>query len=162
MRDAAFRSSVLLLFFFSLSLMSVKQFEGTGILAFYANGLCQGHLIKDNNESPYRLAGQLLPNYKDPNHNDCMDPLDVYKVLIQSDNQEEKGIELMLSREKNNDASGLFSVDDDISFSFTTNQFISGGKASALQRKYFKNTMNQYNDSVICIGPISFNIVISS
>jgi hypothetical protein len=141
--------------------MAIKQFEGIGIIAFYSNGICQGHLTKDKT-SPYSLAGQLLKDYKDPHHNDCMDPVDVYKILIQPHDLEEERIELLLRRVRGNDASGLVSVEDDeeCEFSFTTERFLSGNQASSCHQKYFNaNNFTKDQDIYICIGPIHFKMM---
>ncbi|KAI8076088.1 hypothetical protein BDF21DRAFT_422573 [Thamnidium elegans] len=140
----------------------MSSFEGLGILCFYNHGLMQGHLIDNTtNESPYSLAGRLLPDHVDPQHNDCMEPDDFYTVLVQSHTtSEDNTVSLILRRQKENDASGLSSheheqeINDGYQFSFVTHHFLSGQEASTLQQKYF--TGHNHADVNICIGDVKY------
>ncbi|KAI9347900.1 hypothetical protein BD770DRAFT_446425 [Pilaira anomala] len=145
----------------------MSSFKGLGILCFYSNGLFQGHLIdKTTNDSPYSLAGKLS-THLDPNHNDCMEPDDFYKVLIQSHStlqqQTPEPISLLLRRPKENDAGDLFShqneaeINDGYHFSFVTHHFLTGQEAIQLQQKYFTGNLPIQTDVTVCIGDIEFN-----
>lgn len=148
-----------------------SSFKGLGILCFYGEetGLFQGHCIdKTSNKSPFSLAGKLLVDYIDPNHNDCMDPDDFYQVLIQahsspsSSSSQTTKKELVLRRSKNNDAAGLFTHEheqennDGFHFLFETHQLYSGGKAMAFKNKYFPNSRFtcDENELTVCMGEI--------
>lgn len=144
----------------------MTSFKGLGILCFYSNGLFQGHLIdKTTNDSPYSLAGKRS-THVDPKHNDCMEPDDFYKILIQSHAtlQPAEPISLLLRRPKENDAGGLFSheneaeINDGYQFSFVTHHFLAGQQAIQLQQKYFTGINHPIQtDVTVCIGDIEFN-----
>ncbi|CEI95649.1 hypothetical protein RMCBS344292_09829 [Rhizopus microsporus] len=89
-----------------------------------------------------------------------MEPDEFYKVIIHShDNNED--IELLLRRQKGNDASGLTTHENDLkcnngyTLSFETEQFFAGSKAKSLMTTYFSSNGDQ--DVVICIGSIVLN-----
>jgi hypothetical protein len=140
------------------------MFEGKAIICFYSNGLVQGHCIDSiNSSSPYSLAGTLLPDYTDPNHNDCMEPDNFYKILIHHHEQNIKDVQLLVRRPRNDDAGGLSSheheedVNEGYSLSFETEKFYAGDQANRLKQKYFTNQSSmQDNDLVVCVGEIKF------
>lgn len=146
----------------------MSSFNGIAILCFYSNGLFQGHCINTiNNDSPYSLVGKLI-DHIDPKHNDCMEPDDFYKVLIQPHKAEEEIIALLLRRPKNNDAGGLSSHEHEeennngYQFLFETNQFLSGQQALSFKNKYFVNNSRDGpeeddHDLIVCIGNIKFS-----
>jgi hypothetical protein len=140
---------------------SDHAFEGMAILCFYlSSNLFQGHCINTHtNSSPFSLAGKLDIDHVDPQHNDCMEPDDFYKVLIQPHIQSDK-VSLLLRRPKHNDAGGLFTheheqeINDGYEFSFETNQFLSGNTALIMKNKYFSSIEDQ--EVLVCIGDIKF------
>lgn len=142
----------------------ITNFEGTSILCFYPSGLFQGHFIdKHTNKSPFSLAGKHLPDYVDPQHNDCMEPDDFYQVLIQAHDSLDK-ITLVLRRPKENDAGGLFTHEhekeqnDGYEFLFETNHFLNGQQALAMKNKYFSaSTVDE--DVIVCIGDVKLDKV---
>ncbi|KAI7902337.1 uncharacterized protein BX663DRAFT_435523 [Cokeromyces recurvatus] len=143
----------------------MTTFKGMAILCFHPQQhLLQGHCINlINNESPYSLAGILLPDYIDPHHNDCMEPDDFYRVIIKSHTTQEQ-ISLILRRTKNNDASNLWSHEnekdsnDGYEFCFETEKFVSDQEAMRLKDKYFKTNSSIVTDDevYICVGNIQF------
>jgi hypothetical protein len=143
--------------------MTTLIFQGLGIFCFYSSGLFQGHFIdKENNKSPFSIAGQHVPHYVDELHNDCMEKDEFYKTLIQPHNNTES-IALVLRRQKDNDASGLFSHEHELKenngyqLQFETHQFINGEKALELKSKYFNNY--DKGDVSVCIGDIQFELL---
>ncbi|KAI9484249.1 MAG: hypothetical protein EXX96DRAFT_478752 [Benjaminiella poitrasii] len=141
-------------------------FKGMAILCFYPQHcLFQGHCINTiNNESPYSLAGKLLPDYIDPNHNECMEPDDFYQVVIEPYTNDTERISLILRRTKNNDASNLWAHENENDtnegyvFMFETDRFISGQQALLAKNKYFANSPISTDDKdiFICFGKMKF------
>ncbi|CAO3699731.1 unnamed protein product [Rhizopus stolonifer] len=142
------------------------MFQGKAIICFYSNGILQGHCIElVDNSSPYSMSGQLLPDYIDPNHNDCMELESFYKILIRHNDKKEKDLFLLLRRPMNNDAGGLSTHEHEEEtnekhfLSFETEQFYSGSQASRLKQKYFNmesSTTTTEDTDLVCFGEMKF------
>jgi hypothetical protein len=140
----------------------MDDFNGKAVLCFYKNGLVQGHCISGIKNS-HSLAGQHLPDYNDPLHNDCMERDEFFKVSIQNHDCNTT-VSLVLRRPLNNDAGNLSShhheqeVNQGYSFLFETTRFLHGSAALSMADKYFSKNDDIKDGLIVCIGDINWSI----